>query len=185
MWETLRIWDRELFLYLNQLGIERLDSFWVTVTQTLFWIPLFVLFFYLIYRKFGKKKGLLVAAFAILALLLNNALMLFVKYVVARLRPNNVPELEGLIRALQAPTSFSFYSGHASNSFVLTVFVVLVLRKSYPWAYVFFVFPLLFSLSRIFVGVHYPSDLLVGAMMGTGIAFWVYSKMKVRLWQAS
>ncbi|HZH68857.1 MAG TPA: phosphatase PAP2 family protein [Flavobacteriaceae bacterium] len=108
----------------------------------------------------------------------NIALMLLTKHGVARLRPNNIPELAELIRTLQEPVSFSFYSGHASNSFVITVFTILVLRKQFPWIYVFLIFPLLFTTSRLFVGVHYPSDLLVGAFMGTLIAIVSYRLFK-------
>ena len=57
MLQTLKEWDRELFIWLNSLGIERFDSFWIFVTQIESWIPLFIFFFTIIFMKYGFKKG--------------------------------------------------------------------------------------------------------------------------------
>jgi undecaprenyl-diphosphatase len=178
MWESIREWDRDLFVFLNNLSPEWMDSFWILVTDIKFWTPLFLLIFYLFFRTFDFRTALWIHFFFLTATGVNIALMLLTKHWVARLRPNNVPELAELIRTLQAPVSFSFYSGHASNSFVIAVFTILVLRKQLPWTYVFLIFPLLFTLSRLFVGVHYPSDLAFGAIMGTIIAVVSYKVFK-------
>lgn len=175
MWESIRKWDRDLFVFLNNLSPEWMDAFWILVTDIKTWIPLFLLIFYLFIKAYGFKKGLLVHLLFFTVTIVNVGLMLLTKQLVARLRPNNLPELAELIKTLQSPASFSFYSGHASNSFVMTVFVVLVLRKKYPWGvYLFFAFPILFTLSRLFIGVHFPSDLLVGAVIGSLLAFLFY-----------
>jgi undecaprenyl-diphosphatase len=89
-----------------------------------------------------------------------------VKTMFLRLRPNNQPELQDLIRILQSPTNYSFFSGHASSSFVVATFVVLCIKEKYKWIYAIYIWPILFVMSRIYVGVHYPSDLIVGAMVG-------------------
>ena len=178
MWESIRQWDRDLFVFLNNLSPEWMDTFWVLVTDTKFWIPLFLLIFYLFFRFFDFKTALWAYLFFFTATGVNILLMLLTKHWVARLRPNNIPELAELIRTLQAPESFSFYSGHASNSFVITVFTILVLRKQFPWTYAFLIFPLLFTSSRLFVGVHYPSDLAVGAFIGTLIGIVSYKIFK-------
>lgn len=184
-WDVISKWDRDVFVFLNNLPIESYDTFWLTVTNTYFWIPLFAIFLFLIVNTFRTKHSLLVVLFGVLAVLVNSSLMLLTKSIVMRLRPNNFSELEGLIRVLQSPDNYSFYSGHASNSFAITVFVVLVLRRKYPWSFAFFAFPVLFSLSRIFVGVHYPSDLLVGTLVGAGIALLFYKKLPVKTTDAS
>ena len=138
MVEQLKNWDRELFVYLNSLGIEDYDAFWIFVTQIKHWIPNFT------------------------------------KAAVARLRPNNVTDLADVIRILQTPDNYSFFSGHASSSFVVTTFLVLTLREKYKWIYIMYLWPILFIMSRIYVGVHYPGDILVGAFVGTVIAFLFY-----------
>jgi len=184
MLETLKQWDRELFIYLNNLGIENFDSFWLFVTQIESWIPLFLFFIALIFYFYGTKKGLLVFFLTLLCFTITITLTNFTKDYVARIRPNNVKALAEFIRTLQAPNNFSFFSGHASSSFAITTFVVLSLRQFNKWIVLAYLWPILFVLSRIFVGVHYPSDLFVGALVGTSIALgmhWVSKKALKRI----
>ncbi len=96
------------------------------------------------------------------------------KISVARLRPNNTMGLNALIRILHSPTDYSFFSGHAASSFSLTVLMFLFLRKKTGWVLLFFIWPILFALSRIYVGVHYPLDIIAGAFVGTlfGVVFY-------------
>ncbi len=185
MLETLKNWDAQLFIYLNSLGIESWDGFWLLVTNTASWIPLFLVMLFLIYKVYGTKKGALVLLYFLGAVLISLALMITTKYFVARIRPSSVPELTQLIRALQRPDSYSFYSGHASSSFVIATFAVLALRRAYKWVYLFLIFPALFTLSRIFVGVHYPSDLLIGALIGTLLAYIFYKRCEISLRRTS
>ncbi|MBA3985224.1 MAG: phosphatase PAP2 family protein [Flavobacteriales bacterium] len=181
MLETLKDLDFKLFIYLNTLGIESWDGFWLLITNTFHWIPLFLFMIFLIYRAYGLKRGALVLLYFFGVVFISIVLMLSTKYFFARIRPSSVPELAELIRALQKPESYSFYSGHASSSFVITTFVVLALRKYYKWVYIFFLFPFLFTLSRIYVGVHFPSDLLVGALIGVLLAYFFYKRCKLSL----
>lgn len=171
MLQTLKEWDRELFIYLNSLGIERFDGFWIFVTQIESWIPLFLLFFFLIFYFYKLKKGLIVLGFLLACFATTLLATDLTKEFVARLRPNNVEALGELIRILQKPTNFSFFSGHASTSFAITTFTVLALKSYSRWIWVGYIWPLIFVLSRVYVGVHYPSDLFVGALVGTTFAF--------------
>lgn len=175
MLESLKQWDRDIFIFLNGLGIERFDSFWIFVTQISNWTPLFIFFIVIILYHYPKKRGLVVIFFLLLTFVITFVLTLLVKDYVGRLRPNNVEALSELIRILQTPSNFSFFSGHASSSFAITTFMVLIIRKFTIWIYLAFLWPLLFVLSRIFVGVHYPSDILVGALVGTLIAVLCYN----------
>ncbi|WP_432411678.1 phosphatase PAP2 family protein [Rasiella sp. SM2506] len=174
MLQTLKEWDRELFIWLNSLGIERFDGFWIFVTQIESWIPLFLFFFIIIFLKYGFKKGFIVIFFTILTFGVTITFTNLVKDYIARLRPNNVDALAEVIRILQKPTNFSFFSGHASSSFAVTTFVALAIRNYTKWIYLAFIWPLIFILSRIYVGVHYPSDLFVGALVGVIIAVLIY-----------
>ncbi|MEM9001524.1 MAG: phosphatase PAP2 family protein [Bacteroidota bacterium] len=174
MFEELLEWDRDTFIYLNGLGIEAQDGFWVTITDILTWIPLFMLFVVLLVRKFPKKEAV-AAIVTFMALVIFITLLTdFTKQIVARLRPNNDASINTLIRILRNPSSYSFFSGHASSSFSITVLMYLFLRKQLNWALLFFIWPLLFSTSRIYVGVHYPSDIIVGALVGiaSGMLFY-------------
>ncbi len=174
MLEKLNAYDRELFVYLNSLGIEQYDGFWLIITNILTWIPLYAFLLFLVLKKYPKKEALAIIATVVAALLFVLAFTEGVKEFVARLRPNNHEELKSLIRILKTPTNYSFFSGHASTSFSITVLVVLFLRKKLKYIYLLFLWPILFSLSRIYVGVHYPSDIVVGALVGTLIAIAFY-----------
>lgn len=171
MLETLKNWDRELFVFLNGLGIERFDDFWLFATQPKNWIPLFILFIILIFYYYGLKKGIVVTLFLIFTVVVTMLFTDMVKDYVARLRPNNVEALGQLIRILQKPSNYSFFSGHASSSFSIATFVILILRNFTKWIYFVYLWPLIFVLSRIFIGVHYPSDIFVGALVGTSFAW--------------
>ncbi len=176
MWEQLQEWDSALFIYLNSLGIEEYDSFWVFVTKIEHWTPLYILFFILFFIVYTRRKAFVGVGLTFLVFMVSLGLTNLVKNAVGRLRPNNTPELADLIRVLQTPGNYSFFSGHAAVSFAMTTFVVLALRSRFKWVYVFYIWPLLFIMSRIFVGVHYPGDIFVGALVGTaiGFLFWKY-----------
>lgn len=174
MLETFETWDSKLFIFLNNLGIEQFDSLWIFITKIESWIPLLIYFIALVFYFYGTKKGLVVFFFAAFTFTLALTLTNFTKEYFERLRPNNTEELSNLIRILQNPNSFSFFSGHASSSFGITTFLVLALRKFDKFIYLAYLWPVLFVLSRIYVGVHYPTDILVGTMVGIGIAFFMY-----------
>jgi len=174
MLDQILDWDTDTLVWLNNLGIESSDNFWLYVTQIITWIPLFVFFFILMYQNNTKKETFYKVATIILATVCVVVTMHFCKEWVGRLRPNNNPDLDGLIRELQSARGFSFFSGHASSSFVITTMVVLFLRKKVKLIWVFYLWPLLFSFSRIYVGVHYPLDILTGTLFGVLSAFLFY-----------
>ncbi len=178
MFDKLLKWDRETFLYLNGLGIEKYDAFWSIVTDITTWIPLYLLFIFLFFYKTPIAEGIrkigVFIALTIFILLITD----LTKNYVARLRPNNDEEINALIRILKSPTDYSFFSGHAASSFAITVLVFLLLRKKYKWTIFFFIWPLLFTTSRIYVGVHFPLDILVGIFVGvaSGLLFYALHK---------
>lgn len=178
MFESLKEWDRDLFVFLNSLGGESFDSFWLFTTRIEIWIPLFIFFGFLIFYYYKGRKALVALTFLVLTFSATYLFTLLVKDYVGRLRPNNVEAFAEHIRILQKPNSYSFFSGHASSSFAITTFVVLMLRNYTKWIYLTYIWPIIFVLSRIFVGVHYPSDIFVGALVGTVFAFVFYKLCK-------
>ena len=162
MLDQLLNWDRDTFIYLNSLGIEDYDVFWSYVTNFTTWIPLFILFIVLIFRAYPKREAFWVLGTVLTTLVLVAALT------------GVTEEINTLIRILKSPDGYSFFSGHSSSSFSITTSVFLFLRHRFKWSYVFFIWPLLFAMSRIYVGVHYPLDLLVGAAVGILFAFLFY-----------
>ncbi|APQ16502.1 phosphatase PAP2 family protein [Maribacter hydrothermalis] len=174
MLDKILQWDRDTFVYLNSLGIEQYDVFWSTVTKFPPWIPLFVLIIILLFVKFPKREGISMLFTILVMAAFVATLTDLTKNVVERLRPNNDEELNTLIRILRSPSGFSFFSGHASSSFSIITLTVLFLRQKFKWVYLFYIWPILFALSRVYVGVHFPIDIIVGALVGIFSAWLFY-----------
>lgn len=174
MLEQLLQWDRDTFIYLNSLGYETFDGFWSAITNFSNWTPLFVLLIFLVFRKNSKKEAFLqLLTFSIMLILLTLTIFL-VKEGVGRLRPCNDPEINMLIRVVRSSRDYSFFSGHAATSFSIATLAILFLRKRFRWIYIIYLWPLLFSYSRIYLGVHYPIDIIVGALVGVLFALLFY-----------
>jgi undecaprenyl-diphosphatase len=178
VWGSLLHWDRQTLITLNNLGTEQYDRFWLIVTNFFTWIPLFLWIVYLVakYRKQFHYTGVL-ATFLGMGTLVT-VLILFVKNWVERHRPVNDPNVSEFLRVIIRPSDFSFFSGHAASSFSIATLAFLLLYKRHKWSFVFFLWPLLFSYSRLYLGVHYPSDILIGALVGTGLAIMAYRLYK-------
>ncbi|WOI22762.1 phosphatase PAP2 family protein [Nonlabens ulvanivorans] len=168
MWEWLVELDQQIFRYINGSYFNRFDAFWLFVTSLETWLPLYITFFILLIVKLPKRLNYIASLTVIVATLTAIGLTDLVKNAVARLRPNNEPILLDSINILQRPENFSFWSGHTAVSMTVSLLMYLILskyKKSKMWL-LFFIWPLLFATSRIFVGVHYPLDVLVGALVG-------------------
>jgi len=159
-------WDESIFVFLNRLGNKNFDSFWLFVTNQKNWIFLYVLVLLIYFFFLSWKKALYTILFLVAFLGICNETTDFFKAFFQRLRPSNDPALEGKIRELLHPHNYSFISGHASNSTLFVWFTVFVLRKYTRWIYVLIVWWILFMYSRIYVGVHYPLDIIFGIIWG-------------------
>ncbi len=183
MLEKIISLDKQLLVYLNNLGSETYDSLWLIITKQLYWSPLFLLIFYLLQKKIGWKKfGYYILFTAVLILICDQTVNLF-KHGFERLRPINDEEIKGLLRIVKTSKSFSFFSGHATNSMASTVFAFMILRKYYKYSYLLFLFPLIFAYSRIYLGLHFPTDILTGYIFGATMGFVcykLYSKFVIR-----
>ena len=123
MLERLLQWDRDTFVFLNNLGSDQWDSFWSTITSITTWIPLFIFLIVVTIWIQGRKKGLRQVGVVVAMVLFILLLTKIVKMGVARLRPNNDETVNTLIRILKSPTDFSFFSGHAATSFGIALLV--------------------------------------------------------------
>jgi len=183
MLDGLIQWDKDLLVYLNSLGAPKYDSFWLIITRIDVWIPLFLFFGFLIFWKALRKTAWLQLSFVLVFALFITLLSKGVKILTYRLRPCNDPDINRFMRILDTPRDFSFFSGHASSSFGITMLMMLFLKDRYKWVATFLVWPLLFAYSRLYLGVHFPLDVLVGGLVGVASAllfYRYYQSLKVR-----
>ena len=172
MLENLLALDVQLLVYLNGLGSETYDGLWLFITKQTNWTPLFLVLLYIIYTKVGIKQTLyILLAIAVLILITDQSTNL-VKYTVQRLRPCNNPDI--IIRAVKTSKSFSFFSGHAANSMAAAMFIYHVLKPYFKYTFLLFLWPLIFAYSRIYLGLHYPLDILCGYLFGMMTGLFVY-----------
>ena len=171
--------DTELLIFLNNLGSEQWDGFWFFLTNQFSWSPLFAFLLFLIFKKFGWKNGVLLLLFLIVLITFSDQFTNLIKNTFERLRPCNT---EGVIEQIRnfnyKPSSYSFYSGHAASSMTFSFFVILLLKSHFKYIWVLLLFPLLFGYSRIYLGVHYPLDIVSGYFAGIffGYLFFLLQK---------
>ncbi len=173
--------DQQLLVFLNQLGNEKWDSFWIFITNPLHWIPLFFFLFYLGFRVFKFKKSIAILLYTSLAVLVSLGLMQLIKTSFERLRPIHDPTINTLIRKIIDTDGFSFISGHSMVSAAIATFIYLALKQHYKYLFLIFLFPLLFAYSRLYLAVHYPIDVFLGLLLGFIIARLLYVLIKKRL----
>ena len=173
--------DRDVFLYLNNLGSEQWDGFWLFITKQLNWIAIFLIILYLVLKNYGWRHAvLIILMISLLILITDQTTNHLFKYRFTRLRPGSDPALDGLMRAVKTSKTFSFISGHASNSMAACFFLYTILKSRVKYIEIMFLWPLVFAYSRIYLGLHYPGDILVGYIWGILMALLVL-KLYVKL----
>lgn len=173
--------DSYLFLYLNNLGSQYYDNFWIFLSRTeanvMFYLVVLIAYIYSINNKKRTKILFhLIIAIAILITISDQTSNLF-KDSFQRLRPCYNELISDSLRLVKDSCGgrYGFFSAHASNSFSLAIFFGLLLRSSNRLLILLFaIYAFLISYSRIYLGVHYPIDILVGTIFGTIYAIVLY-----------
>lgn len=159
--------DQELLLFLNRLGDSAFDPFWLLMTSKWFWIPFYVILLYLLYKSFPLKKLIFVIILIAIGITISDQLAGIFKYGVGRLRPCHNDLLMAKMRLVTCGGQFGFYSSHSSNSFFLVSFLSILIGEKYRiLPYILLFWALLVSYSRIYLGVHFPLDVVYGAAVG-------------------
>ncbi len=170
MIETIVEFDKQLFVYLNGLGSQPFDWIWLGLTHILSNVTVYLFcLVYLIYKS-GIKHSTLILGIGLLLVLATDQSTNFSKDIIQRLRPCYEPSLEGMVRLVKPSCGgkYGFFSGHASNSFGLAVLFGLIINNYSKWIPILLVFiASLIAYSRVYIGVHYPIDILVGSAFGS------------------
>ena len=165
--------DTELFIYLNSLGLPLFDNFWIFLSNkeanVFFYSVLLVLYYYKRSLKFKfSELFYLLILIAFMITITDQTANLF-KDSFQRLRPCYNEMIKDSLRLVKESCGgkYGFFSAHASNSFTLAVFFGLLYKKKFKYLIYFsLLYASLISYSRIYLGVHFPLDILFGAAFG-------------------
>ncbi len=175
--------DTELFLFLNSLHSVFFDHVMYWVSKKWTWVPFYLFLTYLVFRVHGAKGIYVLLAVALLVTLTDQISVKAFKNVFERLRPCHNESIQLMVHTVNDKCGglYGFVSSHASNTFGMAIFIGTVLRRKYNRAIHWLVlWAAVVSYSRIYLGVHYPFDILGGALLGAGIG-WLIAYILKRL----
>jgi len=168
--------DKTLLIFLNNLGSPSWDGFWVVVTNKRTFIPMYMVLLYFMCKSLSKKGVMLLVLTVALMILFTDQVTNLFKFTFERFRPCAQEGVFELIRQGECGATYGFFSGHSSNSMATAIFVGLMLRPLYKNViYLLIVWSIVVAYSRIYLGLHYPLDILCGLSFGAFTGYGFYS----------
>jgi len=171
--ETILEIDKDLLVWINSFHTDWLDPVVLIITKTSFWTPLYLFFIYLIFKKLGQDAWFALAGAALTILLSDQITSSIMKPFFQRLRPSHDPSIQDMLHFVANAKGkiyrgglYGFASGHAANTFGTATFVWLVLKDRTRWIALAFLWAAVMTYTRLYLGVHFPGDILVGALVG-------------------
>ena len=174
--------DSDLFLFLNGLHADGLDGVMIAITNMWVWLPLYLILIYWTVKQYGKRCWWVFLAVGVVVLCSDQLASHVCKPVFQRLRPCYNADFQDLIYLPKglAGGKYGFVSSHAANTFAVATFLTVALTKYRPWtAIVLFLWAFLSSYSRIYIGFHYPGDIVCGAVLGVLVGMVVWKLFQV------
>jgi undecaprenyl-diphosphatase len=159
--------DTQLFLWLNSLHTDSLDPVMAWITGKNEWFPMYALIIGIIIWRYKRTSIGMLLMIIFSVIIADQVCSGLLKPLVQRLRPCHEPSLQNLVHLVgNCGGQFGFCSSHASNTFALATCFFLLFGKVFPEVRFFFIWAIIVSYSRIYVGVHYPLDVITGAGIG-------------------
>jgi len=168
--------DRELLLFLNSIHNNFFDAFMWMISSKEIWGPLYLVIIYYFFKNTDKKKAFYILAACVLCIVLCDQISSSIfKPLFERWRPSRDPLIGDLVHIVNGKRGgkYGFVSSHAANVFGLAVFSSL-LFKNRLYSIVILSWAALVSYSRVYLGVHFPGDILCGGLLGSGLGYGVY-----------
>lgn len=179
MIDQLIHYDKELFLFLNNLGNPSWDGFWMAYTTKFNWVPFYAILLFLIFKNLNKKTFVISLFVITLMIVFTDQITNLFKDGFQRLRPCYDEDTKNLLRLVKESCGgkFGYFSGHASNSMAVAVFAGLLLKNKYRYLVFFLLlWAALMAYSRIYIGVHFPLDAISGMTFGA-FSGWLFYRV--------
>jgi len=167
--------DQQLFLFINSSNTTFFDRVMYALSGRLIWVPLYLAVLIFLGIKY-KRKFLIIIIFIILAATLADQSSVLVKNIVQRLRPCHEPSLISVVHLVKGECGgvYGFVSSHATNSFNVALLSLLFIKKRW-YTISIILWASIIGYSRIYLGVHYPADVICGSLLGAFIGWSLYS----------
>lgn len=175
MIDQLEHLDQQLFLFLNSLNSTFFDPVMYALSGKLIWIPLYIGILLLMARTINdRQKFYLLLLFIVLSVLITDQGTNLVKNLVRRPRPCHEPLLEGFVHIVNGKCGgmFGFFSAHAANAFNVALISLLIIRRR-GYTVTIIIWAIVVGYTRIYLGVHYPGDVLIGSIYGAIVGWGV------------
>jgi len=180
--KAIEEFDQAAFLFLNHLHHPILDFLMLWASDKYIWIPLYGFLLYLIVKTFKTGSAPVILALIAVIVLSDQTASSLMKPLFERFRPCHDPELHEQVRLVAGcGGKFGFASSHAANTFGLAFFIWAALKTACRYIWTIFLWAALVSYSRIYLGVHYPGDILAGALIGAAAAGFMWRVYKISL----
>ena len=182
--DILLQFDTDIFLFLNGLHNSLFDFIMYWVSTTVVWIPLWLLFIYLLISEYKKQAIWLIISLLVAVSLADSISVHLFKNVFERLRPCHNDEISQLVHIVKdhCGGKYGFVSSHAANMFAIAVFIGNALKHKFKYIFLLSVlWASLVAYSRIYLGVHYPLDIIGGALLGSLISSIIWRLIKPQL----
>lgn len=171
--------DKSLLIWINSFHSPVWDKIMIMVTNRFFWIPLYVLLAILIIKEYKKQSILILILIGLLIGATDRISSGMIKPTVKRLRPCHDSSINSHIHMPNGcGGKYGYLSSHAANSFAIALFLFLIGSKKKKWFGLLFFWAIVVSYSRIYLGVHYPGDIISGGLLGIILAYLFYKLFK-------
>ena len=176
MFETLVNFDRNFFMALNSMHTPFMDTVMWWIADKFIWLPLYILLAVFLFLKYGKPSVFMIL-FAALLIIISDQTSVMIKYMFERERPCHDEILSLMVHTVnnKCGGKFGFVSSHAANTMAVFTYLLLIARNRYKKiTLITAVWVALVGYSRIYLGVHYPADIVGGWFVGICAAFATY-----------